>query len=127
MPPLKLSGDSILITPQTKNILPEFCVNNYVAFEPEQIHILGSNQDAKNFEEYMKNKSHKNQHSRNGSLEGKFISGLFILSFLVGIFLMPSNLTGNVIGTSDTAHRLVGIILFLLGISGFFTYRKLRS
>jgi len=70
------------------------------------------------------------ENRKGNSLENKIISGLFILSFLAGIFLIPSNLTGNIIGTSETvntAHKFIGIILFLLGISGFFIYKKLRS
>jgi hypothetical protein len=64
---------------------------------------------------------------KENSLENKVVSGLFILSFLAGILLIPSNLTGHIIGTSGTAHRSFGIILFLLGISGFFISKKLRS
>ena len=87
---------------------------------PEQIHILGSQKDIEGFKKFIKN-------PKGNSLESKVISGLFILSFLTGIFLISSNLTGNIIGTSGTAHKFMGIILFLLGLSGFFIYRKLRS
>ena len=53
LPPLRLDGDSLIITPQTKNILPEFSVTNYVVFEPEQIHILGSKKDIEDFKEFV--------------------------------------------------------------------------
>lgn len=53
LPPLKLDGDSLIITPQTKNILPEFSVTNYVVFESEQIHILGSEKDIEKFKEFV--------------------------------------------------------------------------
>jgi hypothetical protein len=53
LPPLKLNGDSLIITPQTKNIVPEFSVTNYVVFESEQIHILGSKQDIEKFKEFI--------------------------------------------------------------------------
>jgi hypothetical protein len=96
-------------------------VVEYGAFEPSQIHILGSKQDIEGFRKYIKNKNKGN------SLEGKVISGFFILSFLAGLVLIPLNLTGNIIGTSGTAHKLIGIILTLLGISGFFIYKKLSQ
>jgi len=87
---------------------------------PEQIYILGSKQDKKNFAKFV---SEKNNSS--GNLE-KIISGIFIFSFLVGLFLSSNSLTGNVIGSSETAHRFLGIILVLIGISGFFVSRKLK-
>jgi hypothetical protein len=93
----------------------------FVAFKPEQIYLLGSKKDIEDFKNFVQNKNSKN------SLENKIISGLFILTFLTGITLAAFNLTGNIIGTSGTAHKLMGIVLFLLGISGFFAYRKLRS
>jgi hypothetical protein len=93
--------------------------DEYSVYSPDQIHILGSKQDIKGFKKYTKNK--------NNSLQSKIISGLFILSFLAGIFLIPFNLTGNIISISTAGGKLLGIILFLLGISGFFTYKKLRS
>jgi hypothetical protein len=63
----------------------------------------------------------------NKSLENKIISSLFILTFLSGIALTAFNMTGNIIGTSGTGNRFIGIILFLLGISGFFIYRRLNK
>lgn len=90
-------------------------------FEPSQIHILGSKQDVEEFKKYIKDKN------RNDSLENKVISSLFILSIAFGVILTTFNLTGNIVGTSGTAHNFIGIILFLLGISGFFIYKKLRS
>jgi len=94
--------------------------DEYSVYEPEQIHILGSKKDIEGFKEYI-------QKTKKNSLENKIISGLFILTFLTGIILTTFNLTGNIIGTSGTANKFLGIILFLLGISGFFIYRKLRS
>jgi len=106
-----------------KQIIPETLEGNseIMVVNSSQIHILGSNYDAEGFKNYIKNKSNKS------SLENKVISGLFILTFLTGIALTTFNLTGNIIGTSGTAHKFIGIILFLLGISGFFIYKKLRS
>lgn len=56
MPPLELNGDSIIITPQTKNILPEFSCENYVVFSPKQIHILWSENDIKQLKEWINKK-----------------------------------------------------------------------
>jgi hypothetical protein len=56
LPPLKLDGDSLIITPQTDNILSEFSVTNYVVFDPDQIHILGSKQDLENFKNFVSKK-----------------------------------------------------------------------
>ncbi len=62
--------------------------------------------------------------NNSGTLE-KIVSGVFVLSFLVGLFLSSGNLTGNAIGSSGSFHKLIGIILILVGIGGFFVYRKL--
>lgn len=53
MPPLKLDGDSIVITPQTDNILPEFSCDNYVIFNSDQIHVLGSRKDIQQLKEWL--------------------------------------------------------------------------
>jgi len=102
-------------------------VNNgeeIIVYNPTQIHMLNSEQDIEEFKKYMKSKNN----SKDNSLEGKIISGLFILSFLAGVFLIPYNLTGNVVGNlNKSSSSFIGIILFLLGISGFFIYKKLRS
>jgi len=60
-------------------------------------------------------------------LERKLISEIFLLLFLVGISLIPANLTANIIGNYGTVHRLIGITLILLAISGYFVYNKLRG
>lgn len=68
----------------------------------------------------------KNNENKN-SLEGKVIPSIFIFLFTFSLLLLSPNLTGNIIGTSETGQKFIGIILFLLGISGFFIYKKLRS
>jgi len=98
----------------------------FVAFNPKQIHLLGSKPDIKGFKKYLENKHlHKKQVSKKNSLEGKLISGIFILSFLAGLFFLSSNLTGYAIGTSEESHNLFGIFLTLLGVSGYFIHRRL--
>lgn len=62
------------------------------------------------------------------SLENKIISSLFIFLIFMGIILTTFNLTGNVVGNlNNGSSKFIGIILFLLGLSGLFIYKKLRS
>lgn len=97
-----------------------------IIFNPSQIKILGSKKDKKDFYKFVNaNKKDYLEEKKNRSLE-KIISGIFILSFLAGLFLSSGNLTGNVVGGSGTAHKLLGIILVLVGMGGFFVYRKLK-
>jgi hypothetical protein len=94
---------------------------NIAVFNPNQVHVLGSKYDADKFREYVKN------NTKGPSLEKRIVSGIFILIFTFSLFLLSPNLTGNIIGISETGGRFIGIILFLFGISGFFIYKKLRS
>jgi len=123
LPPLKSIGDSIIITPQTNNILPEFSVKNYAVLEPSQIHLLGSKKDIKEFGKYVKNKSKKTQ--KGNSLENKLISGVFIAFFIAGLFFISPSLTGNVIGNSNISIlNIFGVALILIGAVGFFISKK---
>mgnify|MGYP003466754315 CR=1 FL=1 len=48
-------GDGIIIEKfkrETEIIVPEFIANNYIVYEPEQIHILGSKFDIEKFREF---------------------------------------------------------------------------
>ncbi len=102
--------------------------DEYSVYFPSQIHILGSKKDKKDFYKFVhSNEKDYLREKKNRSLE-KIISGIFIFSFLSGLFLFSGSLTGNVIGNiTKTSSSLLGIILFLLSISGFFAYRKLRK
>jgi hypothetical protein len=91
---------------------------NIIVFNPSQIHILGSKKDAKKFYKFV----HGNEKK---SLE-RIISGIFLFSFFVGLFLSSGNLTGNVVGSSGTESKLLGIGLILIGVGGFFVYKKLK-
>ena len=93
--------------------------DEYSVYSPDQIHILGSKKDKKDFYKFVHRKN------KPKTLE-KIISGIFILSFITGLLLIPNNLTGNILGTFGTTHRFFGIILVLIGVSGFFIVRKLR-
>jgi hypothetical protein len=88
---------------------------------PDQIHILGSKKDIEGF------KKHVNKNKKEDSLESKVVSSTFITIFIFSLFLISLNITGNVIGNMARAgSNLLGIILFLSSISGFFVYRKLK-
>jgi hypothetical protein len=100
----------------------------FVTFKPEQIHILGSQQDIEKFKEYIKHKDSGKSKQGDSTLEGKVVSVVFLLSFLASLFFLSPNLTGNSIGTlSKGSSSFLGGILFLLGISGFFITKKLIS
>jgi hypothetical protein len=61
------------------------------------------------------------------NLEGKIISAIFILSVIAGLFLLSFSMTGNVIGSTPSKNPIFFDIGFiLLGITGFFAYRKFR-
>ena len=94
--------------------------SEYSVYSPDQIHVLGSKKDVEGFKKYVKKSK--------DTLENKVISGIFTLIFLVSIFFLSTKITGNVIGNMTKAgSSLLGIILFLSSISGFFIYKKLRS
>jgi len=103
-----------------KNIRTNPEIREIVIPNPSQVRILGSKKDKKDFYKFV--------HGENKSktLE-KIVSGIFIFSVLVGLFLSAGNLTGNIIGISGTGGRFFGIILTLFGISGFFIHKKLSK
>lgn len=93
--------------------------NEYSVYEPEQIHILGSKKDIEGFKEYVNKKK--------DSLEKRVVSSTFIAIFTFSLFLISSNITGNIIGNmTKLSSNMVGIILFLFSILGFFIYIKLK-
>lgn len=93
--------------------------NEIAVYGPEQIHILGSKKDIEGFKKHVNKKK--------DSLEIKVVQSAFITIFIFSLFLISSNITGNVVGNMTRAgSNLLGIILFLSSISGFFVYRKLR-
>ena len=99
--------------------------NTLVAFDPSQIHILGSKKDIKEFGKYVKYKSKKTQ--KGNSLENKLISGVFIAFFIAGLFFISPSLTGNVIGNSNISIlNIFGVALILIGAVGFFISKKYK-
>lgn len=62
-----------------------------------------------------------------GNLEERIIPAFFALSFIAGIFLLSGTITGNIIGSMLNYNPdVLGAGLILLGIIGFFAYRKIK-
>lgn len=93
--------------------------------ETRQKFIKNRHQLSSDIKNYLHEKHPEKVLGKSKGLEN-IISGIFIFSFLVGLFFSSNNLTGNVIGTSGSFHKLIGIILVLFGIGGFFVYRRIR-
>lgn len=93
--------------------------------ETRQKFLANRYQLRKDIKQYLHEK-HPEKVSKKSSLE-KIISGVFVFSFVVGLFLSSNVLTGNVIGNSGGGQKILGIILTLVGIGGFFVYRKFRE
>jgi hypoxanthine phosphoribosyltransferase len=93
--------------------------------ETRQKFLANRSQLSSDIKQYLHEKHPEKVLGKSKGLEN-IISGIFIFSFLVGLFLSSNNLTGNVIGSSGTGHKLFGMILVLVGIGGFFVYRKLK-
>ena len=93
---------------------------NYAIFDPSQIHLLGSKQDIEKFKDFV-------QHNKGTSLESRIVSGIFILSFLAGLFFISPILTGNIIGIFENKSNFLGPLLIIIGIVGFFVYKKVKK
>ncbi len=81
---------------------------------------------SRDIKQYLHEKHPEKVFEKKRGLE-KIISGIFIFSFVLGLFLSRGDLTGNVVGNSETAHKVLGIVLVLIGIGGFFVYRNLKG
>jgi hypothetical protein len=60
-----------------------------------------------------------------GSLESKFVFIIAVIGIIAGIFLLSSNITGNVVGNSfigSTITNIFGIVLFIFGLVGLIFY-----
>ena len=63
---------------------------------------------------------------KKSGIEEKVIATSFLM-IISGFFFLSQNITGNVIANlNQTSANFIGIILFLLGISGVFYYNKKR-
>jgi hypothetical protein len=78
-----------------------------------------SSEDVSEMEEFLKRHSSKKK-----GLESEVITIVVSsLSILIALFLLSSNITGNIIGSlSQPTSNLIGGILFILGIIGAFSY-----
>lgn len=109
-------------TIKNKETYGKFVQNRKILSDNIDFYIPGK----KKIKWYISGKKEILDRGKKKSFLEKIVSGIFVLSFLAGLFLSSNSLTGNVIGTPGNFHKLIGIILILVGISGFFIYRKLR-
>lgn len=91
-----------------------------VITSPEKIHILGSKKDKEDFQKFVSN-------NQSQSLESKVITGFFTLSFLAGLFLSISTMTGNVVRASSPNLNFAWPVLVIVGIFGFYVMRKYKK
>ena len=65
----------------------------------------------------------------NQGLENQLVAMIPVFSFVIGLFFLSSNITGNVISDSSVnAASWIGIILLVIGlITGFFELKKLKK
>lgn len=62
------------------------------------------------------------------SYRSKIILSMFGIMFVVSIFLISTNVSGNVIkGLNSNNYSLSGVILFLISIVGLFIHFKLKN
>ena len=62
------------------------------------------------------------------NLENKISGSVFGFVFVIGLFFLSSNLTGSVIGNlTKKTDNLIGIVLVLWGVVGFFCFRKIKN
>jgi len=104
--------------------------DEYSVYHKSQIHVLGSKKDKKGFFKFVNSdkKDPLKEKKKNHSLE-KIVSGIFVFSFLAGLFLSLSEigLTGNVVGNFGAGNKLLGIVLIVVGVLGLFLYKKLKG
>ena len=98
------------------------------ALSPETIKRIKENRPYQQLIEGGEKSINENKENSEGnSLESKTVSGIFGALFILSIFLLSSNITGNAISNmTKSGSSLLGIILFLSSVSGFFVYRRLR-
>lgn len=61
---------------------------------------------------------------KKGGLEKAAVA---IIGLLGGVFFLSSNLTGNVIGASQTSLNWIGGVLFIMGLVGAFAYFRKKN
>jgi len=113
----QLDSEFFDITPSLKNNV------EFVVFDTEKIHILGSKKDVKSFKEFIHG---ENQENPGDSLEKRIITGVFSSFILVGLFFSIPSINGNVIENNGILSNLGGGLLFAIGIMGLFIRKKLK-
>lgn len=90
----------------------------FVVFDPSKIHILGSKKDTKKFYKFVDEKV-------KDSLESRMLSGIVMALLGGSLFFLSPNITGNIIGNTKTSSsNIIALILFIIGIMGFFINKK---
>lgn len=93
--------------------------------EKRQQFIKNRFQLSSDIKQYLHEK-HPERLDKNKSLE-KALQTFSVLSFIAGIFLSSSIITGNVVGDAFYMPNITGIVLIFLGILGLFFSRKFRN
>ncbi len=57
----------------------------------------------------------------------KLLSSFAGVSLILGVYLFSLNLTGNVVGNFSSRNSIAGIVLFIMGVFGFFLFFKKRK
>jgi len=77
---------------------------------------------------YGASKQYGRQHEHHNYSGSQGLSGMLsILGIFVGIFFLSNNVTGNVVGLSNTTSSWIGGILILIGLVAGFFYVKNRK
>ena|SRR3989344_4596476 len=58
------------------------------------------------------------------NLERKFSGAVAIIGLVGAIIFLSSNITGNVIGVNQLSSNLIGVVLFFVGLFGFFSWMQ---
>ncbi len=99
--------------------------NIQFALSPETIKRI---KEDKPYQKFADTKDENKGKQKGNSLEGKVVPGIIMALLVASIFFLSPNLTGNVIGSMEiSSSNMISIIFFILGIMGFFIYRKLKT
>lgn len=113
----KEEGIDTVISTKTLIVNGKEMPEEIISFDSSKIYSLGSKKDIQGFRDFVKNQ-------KGDSLERKVISSVFIFLMAIGILFSAPSITGNIVGTNNIFSYGVGILIFIIGIFGFFFYRR---